>query len=379
MIPVANPHAAYAARRAEINGAVQTVLNSGRYILGEQVEAFERKFAAWSGAAHCVGCANGTDAIALALHAFGIGGGHAVAVPSFTAVPTVAAIRMVGATPLLLDVEHDHWTLDPVELAEVLDRPPADLPPIRAVIAVHLYGQPCDLEAIQSICRWRGAALIEDCAQAHGAALGGRKVGLWGDAAAWSFYPTKNLGALGDAGAVTTSNARIADAVQRARQYGWDKDRIATGGGWNSRLDEIQAAVLRVKLRWLDAAVGRRQEIAARYDVALHPQLRPKVRGEHARHLYVLRHTTDMDLPTPTQFRTAWRGALVDFLAGAGVGSAIHYDRAAHQHPAFARCPRGPRDCRVSTDLASSVLTVPLWPEMDDADVDRVCEALSEL
>ena len=128
MIPVANPHAAYAARRAEINGAVQTVLNSGRYILGEQVEAFERKFAAWSGAAHCVGCANGTDAIALALHAFGIGGGHAVAVPSFTAVPTVAAIRMVGATPLLLDVEHDHWTLDPVELAEVLDRPPVTRP-----------------------------------------------------------------------------------------------------------------------------------------------------------------------------------------------------------------------------------------------------------
>ena len=206
-VPQANPGAGYRALQGEIDAAVARALQSGWYILGQEGRAFEAEFAAWLGATAAVGCGNGTDALALALRALGVGPGTSVVTVSHTAVATVAAIEMVGATPLLIDIEPDFYTMDPAELAEVLAHPPAGVPPIRAVIPVHLYGQPAALEPIVAACRRHGVAVIEDCAQAHGATIGGRKVGTFSEVATFSFYPTKNLGALGDGGMVATQDA----------------------------------------------------------------------------------------------------------------------------------------------------------------------------
>ena len=208
IVPQANPGAGYRALQGEIDAAVARVLQSGWYILGQEVRAFEAEFAAWLGTTTAVGCGNGTDALALALRALGIGPGTSVVTVSHTAVATVAAIEMVGATPVLIDIEPDYYTMDPGELAEVLARPPAGVPPIRAVIPVHLYGQPAALEPIIAACRRHGVAMVEDCAQAHGASISGRKVGTFAEVATFSFYPTKNLGALGDGGMLATQRRK---------------------------------------------------------------------------------------------------------------------------------------------------------------------------
>ena len=263
MIPQANPGAGYRALKPEIDAAVARALNSGWYILGAEGRAFEAEFAAWLGTHHAVGCANGTDALCLALRALGVGPGSAVATVSHTAVATVAAIEMVGATPVLIDIDPLHYTIDPVELAEVLAHPPAGLPPIRAVIAVHLYGQAADLDALLPLCARYGVALIEDCAQAHGATWHGQRLGTIGAIGTFSLYPTKNLGALGDGGVVVTNNPAHAADMAALRQYGWRQHYISDLAGVNSRLDEIQAAILRVKLPQLDAGNARRQAIAA--------------------------------------------------------------------------------------------------------------------
>jgi dTDP-4-amino-4,6-dideoxygalactose transaminase len=209
VVPQANPGAGYRALKAEIDAAIARVLESGWYILGQEGRAFEAEFAGWLGAGTAVGCGNGTDAIALALRGLGIGAGGTVVTVSHTAVATVAAIETTGATPLLIDIEPDHFTMDPAELAQVLADPPPGLPPIRAVLPVHLYGQVADIEVIGTLCRQHGLALIEDCAQAHGAKHNGRVAGTFGDAATFSFYPTKNLGALGDGGAVVARDPAV--------------------------------------------------------------------------------------------------------------------------------------------------------------------------
>ena len=231
LVPQANPGASYRALQSEIDAAVGRVLQSGWYILGEEVRAFEAEFAAWLGTTTAVGCGNGTDALALALRALRIGPGMSVVTVSHTAVATVAAIEMVGATPVLIDIEPDYYTMDPSELAEVLDRPPAGVPPIRAVIPVHLYGQPAALEAIIAACRRHGVAMVEDCAQAHGASISGRKVGTFAEVATFSFYPTKNLGALGDGGMLATQDARLAADIAALRQYGWRTHYISDAVG----------------------------------------------------------------------------------------------------------------------------------------------------
>ena len=213
IVPQANPGAGYRALKPEIDAAVARALDSGWYILGQEGRAFESEFAAWLGAGTAVGCANGTDAIALALRGLGIGAGCTVVTVSHTAVATVSAIESTGATPLLIDIEPDHYTMDPSELASVLAGPPPGLPPIRAVVPVHLYGQVADVEVIGTLCRRHGALLIEDCAQAHGAKRNGRMAGTFGDAATFSFYPTKNLGALGDGGAVLARDAAVAARI----------------------------------------------------------------------------------------------------------------------------------------------------------------------
>jgi len=369
-VPQANPGAGYRAHQAEIDEAVSRALGSGWYILGQEVRRFEAEFAAWLGQGTVVGCGNGTDAIALALRGLGIGPGCTVVTVSHTAVATVAAVEMLGATPLLVDIDRATYTMDPTELAAVLDRPPPSLPPIRAVLPVHLYGQAADLDEIVRLCRQSGAALVEDCAQAHGARLHGQRVGTFGDAATFSFYPTKNLGALGDGGAVALRDASRAADVGALRQYGWHKHYISDAVGVNSRLDELQAAILRVKLRHLDAANARRQAIAAQYDSALAgttltpPARRPD--AEHVFHLYVVRG--------PDRDRLQAR------LRDAGIGSGIHYPMPVHLQPAYAgRVATGPSGLRQTEAASREVLSLPLYPELTDEQVGLVCAALRQL
>jgi dTDP-4-amino-4,6-dideoxygalactose transaminase len=367
LIPQANPGAGYRALKPEIDAAITRALDSGWYILGAEGRAFEAEFAAWLGTTATVGCANGTDALVLALRSGDIGAGSSVVTVSHTAVATVAAIEMTGATPLLLDIEPAFYTLDPRELAEVLRHPPPGLPPIRAVIAVHLYGQAADLDAIAAICRQHGVALIEDCAQAHGATWHDRKLGTIGDLGTFSFYPTKNLGALGDGGAVATHDAGRATRLAALRQYGWRSHYISDEAGVNSRLDEVQAAILRVKLAHLDAHNARRQAIAAAYDAALAgASLRPPARragAGHVFHLYVV--------------RTPQREAVQARLRGLGVATGIHYPSPVHQQPAYRdRVALGPSGCQQTEAVARDVLSLPLYPELTDAQVEQVCAAL---
>ena len=267
MIPQTDPRASYLEHKAEIDTAIQRVLDSGWYILGKEVDAFERAFAAYVGITHAIGVANGTDALELALRACGIGPGDLVFTVSHTAVATVAAIELVGATPVLVDIDPATYTLDPNCLEAALAHPPAGRP--KAVIPVHLYGQPADMPAILELVRRYDLYIIEDCAQSHGAKLAGRMTGSWGDIAAFSFYPTKNLGALGDGGMVVTKDHDLAEKVQLLRQYGWKKRYVSEYPGGNSRLDELQAAILHSKLPYLDLENHRRREIASQYSELL--------------------------------------------------------------------------------------------------------------
>lgn len=369
-VPQANPGAGYRALQAEIDAAVARALASGWYILGAEGRAFEAEFAAWQGAAHAIGCGNGTDALALALRGLGIGPGMAVATVSHTAVATVAAIEMVGATPVLIDIDPLHYTMDPADLEAMLAAPPAGLPPVRAVIPVHLYGQAADLGAILPLATRYGLGVIEDCSQAHGARLDGRKVGTFGHVATFSFYPTKNLGALGDGGALTTHDADLAARLGALRQYGWRTHYISDEPGVNSRLDELQAAILRVKLPHLDAANERRRAIARAYDEALaNGPLTPPARragAEHVFHLYVVRSTA--------------RAGLQARLRAGGIGTGIHYPAPVHLQPAYrGRIALGPAGCAATAAAADEVLSLPLYPELTDAQVEQVCAALRGL
>jgi len=366
-VPQADPGAAYRTQQPAIDAALQRALNSGWYILGTEGANFEREFAEWLGLPHAVGCANGTDALVLILRGLGIGPGMTVATVSHTAVATVAAIEMVGATPLLLDIDPETYTMDPDELAAVLSDPPPGLPPIRAVIPVHLYGHLCDMGPMLKGCRAAGVAVVEDCAQAHGATLNGRMAGTLGDAAAFSLYPTKNLGALGDAGILATADAALAERIAAIRQYGWKRRYISDTVGINSRLDEVQAAVLRVRLPLLAAGNARRQAIAAAYDAALGgtsiapPVRRPGV--EHVFHQYVI--------------RSAAREELAALLRAKGIATAIHYPAAVHQQPAYhGRVPLGPAGCAETEAATREVLSLPVYPELTDGQVETVCAAL---
>ncbi|HEY4172807.1 MAG TPA: DegT/DnrJ/EryC1/StrS family aminotransferase [Rhodopila sp.] len=370
MIPQANPGAGYRALKAEIDEAVARVLSSGWYILGGELRAFEAEFAAWLGVSSVIGCGNGTDAIALALRGLGIGPGCSVVTVSHTAVATVAAIEMTGATPVVVDIDPVHYTMDPDALRRVLEKPPPGLPKIQAVVVVHLYGQPADLERIVPLCREHGVVLIEDCAQAHGARLLGKQVGTFGDAATFSFYPTKNLGALGDGGAVAVHDPEVARRIAALRQYGWHRHYISDEVGVNSRLDEVQAAILRVKLAHLDRQNARRRDIAAAYTAALADgPLRPpqsRTDADHVYHLYVTR-SLDRDRAQAT-------------LKDNGIGTGIHYPAPVHLQPAYAgRVALGPGGCSETELAAREILSLPLYPELTDTEVETVCGVLSAL
>ena len=363
----AQPHANYLAHRDAIDAAIRRVLDSGWYILGQEVTAFEREFAEFLGAAHAVGVGHGTDAIELALRALGIGAGDTVLTVAHTAVATVAAIERAGAEPLLVDIAPDSFTLDPAKL-EAAIRAGASRR-LKAVVVVHLYGHPADLPAIMAIANQHGLRVIEDCAQAHGAALDGRKTGTWGDLAAFSFYPTKNLSALGDGGAVVTNDAPLAARVAELRQYGWRARYISESPGVNSRLDELQAAILRVKLRALPAENARRRALAQLYSAGLAatPLRLPRVRenAEHVFHQYVV--------------RTDRRDALLQHLQARGIPAAIHYPQPVHLQPAYAgRTATGAGGLAETERACREILSLPIHPQLGDEAVARVVEEIRQ-
>jgi len=355
----------YLAQQAEIDAAVKRVLESGWYILGKECDAFEQDFARWCGIDHAIGVGNGTDAIVIALKSLGIGEGDAVFTVSHTAVATVAAIDMASATPVLVDIDPASFTIDPAKLEDAIKDCKTGKP--RAVIAVHLYGQPCDIAAITDICKRHNLFLIEDCAQAHGAMLNGRRVGSFGDMASYSFYPTKNLGAFGDGGMVTTRDNALAERARALRQYGWKERYLSDLKGMNTRLDEIQAAMLAVRLTRLDSEIMRRRAVAARYDTALGSLIdTPKVRqgADHAYHLYVVRDPR--------------RDALAAALKQAGIGTGIHYPVPVHRQKAYeGRIATARSGLNETERAACEVLSLPMHAFLGDADVNRVTEEVA--
>ncbi len=359
-IPFNDLRAGYLAAQPEIDAAVQRVLASGWYILGEETAAFEQEFAAYCGAAGCVGVNSGTDALHLALRACGVGPGDEVITVAHTAVATVAAIRMSGATPVLVDIDPQTYTMSPAALAAAMT------PATRAVIPVHLYGHPADMDAIREIAT--ACFVIEDCAQAHGAQYKGRPAGSFGDLACYSFYPTKNLGALGDGGAVTGRAPALLDKVRLLREYGWSPQAryVSQVEGVNSRLDELQAAILRVRLRRLDADNTARRELAAHYDHLLPATVtRPVEQAgcRHVYHLYVIQH--------PDRERLRAR------LAEQGIGAGIHYPVPVHLQLAYQDGPVRAAALPVTELAARTVLSLPMHPALSAAQVRAVAAAVT--
>lgn len=361
-VPFNDLRAQYLAQKTDIDAAVARALESGWYILGKETTAFEAAFAAFCGVAGCAGVNSGTDALHLALRACGVGPGDEVITVAHTAVATVAAIRMAGATPVLVDISPDTYTMAPAALAAAITSA------TRAVIPVHLYGHPAPLAEIAAICTQRGLWLIEDCAQAHGAAYAGRPVGSFGHLACFSFYPTKNLGAIGDGGAVVGSDDGLLEKVRLLREYGWTPAAryVSQVEGMNSRLDELQAAILRARLAHLAADNETRRRLAALYGAtlpagAVKPVELPGCR--HVYHLYVVR------VPERARVRAK--------LAEAGIGTAIHYPVPVHLQPAYQGGAVVARDLRETERAADEILSLPLHPALTEAQVLRVAEAVA--
>jgi dTDP-4-amino-4,6-dideoxygalactose transaminase len=360
MILCANPSAQFQSYQDEIEAAVLRVLRGKQFILGAEVAALEEEFASYIGVKHCVGVANGTDAIELALRAVDIGPGDEVITVSHTAVATVAAIEAAGAVPVLVDVEDYFYTLDPSQLNEVFTSK------TRAVIVVHLYGQAANLEPISAFCQQHNLVFIEDCSQAHGATWNREKLGSIGHIGCFSCYPTKNLGAAGDAGLVVTNDKDLAIKIRCLREYGWTKRYVSEISGRNSRLDEVQAAILRVKLKYLENDNDRRRKLAKEYGrflpSSIHP---PKVReiSDHVFHLYVV--------------QTTCRDALISFLAQHNIGAAVHYPTPVHLQPAYKNRLRTAKRMSVTERLSGEVLSLPLYPELQIETVQTICRIVA--
>jgi dTDP-4-amino-4,6-dideoxygalactose transaminase len=361
-IPQTDPRAGYLAQQQEIDRAIRDVLNRGRYILGSEVAAFEREFADYIGVDHGIGVASGTDAIEISLRACGIGAGDLVFTVSHTAVATVAAIELAGATPVLVDIDRHSYTMDPSALVAAINASRGGTP--KAVIPVHIYGNSADLHAITRIADEQGLVVIEDCAQSHGATLDGKRTGSWSDIAAFSFYPTKNLGAIGDGGMIVTNDASLADKVRLIQQYGWRERYVSDITGQNSRLDEIQAAILRIKLRALDADNGRRQALAKLYDVALADSdlVLPEVRqgASHVYHQYVIQSSA--------------RDSMREHLKSKGVGTLIHYPAPVHLQPAYAGRISYPAGMANTEAVASRILSLPMFPQLTTEQIRSVTD-----
>lgn len=367
LIPQTDPKANYLAHKYEIDKAITYVLENGWYILGQEVARFEEEFAAYIGVEHAIGVANGTDGLEIAIRACDIGVGDVVFTVSHTAVATVAAIERAGATPILVDIDPISYVMDLNHLEDIIQKvlqSSVSLGRPKAIIPVHLYGQSVDMAAILEIAQTYNLYVIEDCSQAHGAIIDQRRVGSWGHLAVFSLYPTKNLGALGDGGIVVTNDFNLAEQIRSLREYGWRERYISLTPGINSRLDEIQAAILRVKLRYLDKENSQRQQVAQLYtslltDTAL---LLPRIEDhtEHVFHQYVI--------------RTSGRDELRKYLRERGIGTLIHYPVPIHLQPAYQQ--RIPRVVSLSKteEIAKQILSLPIYPELRIEQVDTVAQ-----
>ena len=360
MIPFLDLKAPHVELREEINAAIARVVDSGWYILGPEVEAFEAEYAAYCEAGHCIGLANGLDALHLALQAMDVGPGDEVIVPSNTYIATWLAVSQCGATPVPVEPDDRTYNIDP-SLIEA-----AITPRTKVILPVHLYGQPADLDPILAIARKHGLRVLEDGAQAHGARYKGQRIGAHGDAVAWSFYPGKNLGALGDGGAVTTNDPELADRIRVLRNYGSRVKYVNEVQGYNSRLDPIHAAVLRVKLRSLDEWNARRSALARQYlDGLLDSGLTlPKVPewAEPVWHLFVVGHPQ--------------RDALQQRLKEAGVGNLIHYPIPPHKQQAYVEAGFGVDSFPLASRMADEVLSLPIGPHQTTEQADAVIAAV---
>jgi len=348
MIPAFDLKRQYAVLKNEIDGAVVSVLGNGIFVLGENVASFEKEFAAYNANKHCIGVASGTDALILSLRALGMGPGDEVITVANTASPTAMAIMSVGAVPVLVDCD-EYYNID-VSLIEkkITAR-------TKAIIPVHLYGQPCDMKEIEEIAKKHDLKIVEDCAQAHGAEYYGRKVGFSG-IGCFSFYPTKNLGAYGDGGAIVTDDDEFAEKLRMLRFYGQKKTYDSQFFGYNSRLDEIQAAILRVKLKHLDAWINARRRIAKLYNELISGAIIPmeKAGRKHAYHLYIV--------------RVKRRDALMAYLKENGIGTGIHYPVPIHMQKAFSLQGR----YATAERNAKDILSLPMFPELGEDEIQKI-------
>ena len=360
MIPFFDLTKQYESIKSEIDEATARVLKGGWYILGPEVKAFEQEFADYVGVKHCSGVGSGTEALHLALLALGVKEGDEVITVTNTAVATVAAIELTGARPVLVDVRPDTILMDAERLASAIT------PRTKVIIPVHLFGQSVDLDPILEIAHAKKIAVLEDCAQAHGATYHGKRVGSYGDIAAFSFYPTKNLGAYGDGGAIVSNNAELVERVNLLRQYGWRERYTSDIKGMNSRLDELQAAVLRVKLRHLDKWNSARRERAALYTELVRTVTLPREMpyGEPVYHLYVV--------------QTPKRDALISYLKERGIGTMIQYPHAIHLQPAYANLGYKEGSLPVSERLAREIVSLPLYPELSMDDVRMIASEVNQ-
>ncbi|MEW5838438.1 MAG: DegT/DnrJ/EryC1/StrS family aminotransferase [Pseudomonadota bacterium] len=366
MIHQSNPGASYLTHKKSIDEAISRVLNSGWYILGQEVSEFEREFASAMNSSWAVGVASGTDAIELALRALGVQSGDRVITVSHTAVATVAAIARIGALPVFVDIDPARYTMSPESLEEVLTTTEGGI--AKALVVVHLYGQPADMPKLLQIAKDHGLAVIEDCAQAHGASLDNKLVGNWGDLGCFSFYPTKNLGSLGDGGAIIGQKTDLKDHLLRLRSYGWKDRYISEEFGVNSRLDEIQAAVLRAKLPHLQEANAQRNKIAEHYDQSLSDlkiDLPQRSAGSyHVFHQYVIRLKS--------------REQLISRMKSLGIGHAIHYPKAAHQQKAFSNPIHRPTPLQNTESMVMDALSLPMYPELTIEEIKKVVDTIKQ-
>jgi dTDP-4-amino-4,6-dideoxygalactose transaminase len=362
-VPFLDLRQTYLELDSEIDAAIKEVLNGGWYILGENVRGFEEEFASYCGCKYCVGVGNGLDALTLVLKAYGIGPGHEVIVPANTYIATALAVSDVGATPVLVEPELTTYNIDPLRIENSVTSK------TKAVLAVHLYGQTANMSRIKKICQEYRLKLLEDSAQAHGAMHNGIKAGALGDAAGFSFYPGKNLGAFGDAGAVTTNDPAVAEYVRTARNYGSEKKYYNSIKGINSRLDEVQAAILRVKLRHLDEWNRRRSEIAQVYLDRLKPQshelVLPQV-GEgnsHAWHLFTVRSNLRDELRAHLEER--------------GVGTLIHYPVPIYNQTAYIDLNHLKSKYPISNYISEQILSLPIGPHLSRSEAEYVCNSVN--
>jgi len=361
VIPFLDLKAPHVELRDEISNAVTRVIDSGWYVLGPEVEAFEAEYAKYCNVSHCIGVGNGLDALHLALRAMDVGPGDEVIVPSNTYIATWLAVSQCGATPVPVEPVEATFNIDP-NLIEA-----AITPHTKVILPVHLYGQPADMDPILTIARKHGLRVLEDAAQAHGAKYKSKRIGGHGDAVAWSFYPGKNLGALGDAGAVTTNDPELVDRIKVLRNYGSREKYVNEVRGFNSRLDPIQAAVLRVKLKYLDIWNARRSTIAKHYLQALNEcdLILPFVLGwaDSVWHVFVVRHQR--------------RDALQQRLADAGIGTLIHYPIPPHKQEAYADEAMPGNAFPLASNMADEVLSLPIGAHMTANDVSHTIDAIS--